>query len=68
MTSVTGVGAANRADVEQVFFRAMTELMPPQPRLIDAAIAIHQSAIDLFGAGSATQTAVAQALLAVGFR
>ena len=65
--SVPGVGPANRADVERVFFRAMRELIPPQSRLVDAAIAIHQSAIDLFGVHSATHTAVTQALLAVGF-
>ena len=45
----------------------MTDLMPPNASLGDAAAAIHQSAIDLFGAGSATHTAVTEALLAVGF-
>ena len=65
--SVTGVGPGNRADVERAFFRAMTDLMPPNASLGDAAAAIHQSAIDLFGAGSATHTAVTEALLAVGF-
>lgn len=66
--SVTGVGPANRADVERVFFRAMVDLMPPRASLGDAAAAIHQSAIDLFGTGSTTHTAVTEALLAVGFR
>ena len=65
--SVTGVGPANRADVERAFFRAMTDLMPPVALLETAAAAIHQSAIDLFGVDSATHTAVTQALLAVGF-
>ena len=60
--SVTGVGPANRADIEQVFFRAMTDLMPPRASLQDAA-----DAIDLFGAGSGTHTAVTRALRAVGF-
>ena len=64
---VTGVGPANRADVERAFFRAMTDLMPPTASLSDAANAIDQSAIDLFGTGSATHTAVTQALRAVGF-
>ena len=30
--TVEGVGAANREDIERVFFRAMTDLMPPQPQ------------------------------------
>ena len=38
--SVTGVGPANRADVERAFFRAMTDLMPPDASLRDAARAI----------------------------
>ena len=64
--SMTGVGAANRADVERAFFRAMTDLMPPEASLRDAARAIEQSAVDLYGAGSATHTAVNEALHAVG--
>ena len=64
--SVTGVGAANRADVERAFFRAMTDLMPPEASLRDAARAIRQSAVDLFGSGSTTHTAVSRALHAVG--
>ena len=65
--SVTGVGPDNRADVERVFFRAMADLMPPDASLYDAAMAIQQSAFDLFGAGSPTFTAVTEALMAVGF-
>ena len=65
--SVTGVGPANRADVERAFFRAMTDLMPPDASLRDAAQAIRQSAVDLFGGDrSATHTAVSRALYAVG--
>ena len=64
--SMTGVGPANRADVERAFFRAMTDLMPPEASLRDAARAIEQSAVDLYGAGSATHTAVNEALHAVG--
>ncbi len=64
--SVTGVGPANRADVERAFFRAMTDLMPPDASLRDAARAIEQSAVDLYGTGSATHTAVNRALHAVG--
>ena len=65
--SVTGVGPAGRADVERAFFRAMADLMPPDASLYIAALAIQQSAFDLFGAGSPTFTAVTEALLAVGF-
>ena len=65
--SVTGVGAANRADVERAFFRAMTDLMPPYASLRDAARAIRQSAVDLFRAGSVTHREIRQALFAVGF-
>ncbi len=64
--SVTGVGPANRADVERAFFRAMTDLMPPDASLRDAARAIRQSAVDLFGDRSATHTAISRALYAVG--
>ena len=38
--SVTGVGPANRADIERAFFRAMTDLMPPNASLVNAAAAI----------------------------
>lgn len=64
--SVTGVGGANRGDVERAFFRAVTDLLPADASLDDAARAIRQSAVDLFGASSATATAVAEALRAVG--
>ena len=64
--SVTGVGPANRADVERAFFRAMTDLMPPDASLRVAARAIRQSAVDLFGDRSATHTAISRALYAVG--
>ncbi len=64
--TVTGVGGSNRQDVERVFFRAMTELMPASTSLRQTADVIRQSAIDLFGAGSAVFTSVHQALVAVG--
>ena len=64
---VQGVGAANRGQIEHVFFRAMTEIMPSSASLPIAADVLLQSAIDLFGSGSSVSTAVRQALLAVGF-
>ena len=64
--TVEGVGAANREDIERVFFRAMTDLMPSFSTLPLAAAVLCQSAVDLFGTGSAVSRAVDQALLAVG--
>ena len=63
---VSGVGGANRELVERAFFRAMTDLMPSQPNFAVAAAVIRQSAIDLYGARSATYLAIDQALYAVG--
>jgi len=64
--TVTGVGAQNREQIERVFFRAMTQLMPNNPSFSTAAALIRQSAIDLYGASSAVSQAVNQALIAVG--
>ena len=63
---VQGVGAENRAQVERVFFRAMTDLMPALTNFHRTAAAIRQSAIDLDGAGSALYQAIDDALSAVG--
>lgn len=63
--NVEGVGNADRAEVERIFFRAMTELMPPAATLPLAAEAIRQAAADLDPGGEA-QRAVGQALRAVG--
>ena len=52
--TVQGVGGANRHHVETAFFRAMTDLMPSSPHMGQAALAILQSAADLFGPDSAT--------------
>ena len=60
--TVQGVGTANRHQVEQVFFRAMTALMPSQTNFAITDAVIRQSAVDLFGLGTATQRAVYQAL------
>ena len=64
--TVQGVGTANRHQVEQVFFRAMTALMPSRTNFEITDAVIRQSAVDLFGLGSATQRAVYQALDTVG--
>ena len=63
---VQGVGAANREQIERVFFRAMTEIMPSFSDFSIAAAVLCQSARDLFGVNSSVSRAVDQALLAVG--
>ena len=62
---VDGVGGANRGQIEEIFFRALTELMPQATSFPQAADAIRQSAADL-APGGAAQRAVEQALRAVG--
>ena len=64
-TTVDGVGGDNRAQVEDIFFRAMRYLMPAMGSLPVAAAVLRQSAADLDPGGDA-QRAVDQALLAVG--
>jgi Zn-dependent metalloprotease len=65
--NVAGVGASNRHQIEKVFFRAMTSLMPNAVTIPLVADVIEQAAIDLFGNGSTVTQAITQALLAVGF-
>ena len=62
---VEGVGDAGRGEVERIFFRAMTDLIPPTATLPLAANAIRQAAADL-APSSAAREAVEQALRAVG--
>ena len=64
--TVQGVGAANRTQIERVFFRAMTVLMPSEPTFSTARNTIIQAARDLYGSGSGAERAVTQALDAVG--
>jgi bacillolysin len=66
--SVTGVGAANRAQIEKIFFRAETQLMPNNANFQTAAAVVIQAAVDLYGASSAATQAVTQAMTAVGLR
>jgi Zn-dependent metalloprotease len=63
---VQGVGAANRAQIERAFFRAMTVMMPIAPTMQLAAQVTSQAAIDLHGANSPAAVAVRQAMQAVG--
>lgn len=55
--TVQGVGAANRAQIERVFFRAMTLLMPNVPASSVAASVVLRAAVDLYGANSAPSNA-----------
>jgi thermolysin len=64
--SVTGVGAANREQIERVFYRAFTLLMPAGANFSTARAATIQAARDIFGNGSAAERAVTEAWTAVG--
>ncbi|MEQ1896597.1 MAG: M4 family metallopeptidase [Vicinamibacterales bacterium] len=64
--SVRGVGAANREQIEKVFYRAFTLLMPASSTFVTARLATTQAARDLYGAGGSVETAITQAWEAVG--
>jgi len=64
--SVQGVGAANREQIERVFYRAFTQMLPANATFAMARAATLQSARDLFGASSAAERAITQAWTAVG--
>lgn len=64
--SVQGVGGANREQIEKVFYRAFTTLLPASATFSTARIATIQAARDLYGTGSAPERAVTQAWDAVG--
>ena len=64
--SVQGVGAANREQIEKVFYRAFTQLMPSNATFSVARAATIQAARDLYSSGSAAERAVTQAWTAVG--
>jgi Zn-dependent metalloprotease len=63
--SVTGVGGASRDKVERAFFRGFTTL-PSNATFSLARAKTIQAARDLYGAGSAVETAITQAWNAVG--
>ncbi len=64
--SVQGVGGANRDQIEKVFYRAFTQLLPSGATFAVARAATIQAARDLYGGGSPAERAVAQAWTAVG--
>ena len=64
--TVTGVGAANRRQIEQIFFNAWANLLPAFADYRIAADCLFRSAVDLFGMPSRPATAIAEARDAVG--
>lgn len=63
---VTGVGAANREQIEKVFYRAFTQLMPSTADFSMARAITLRAAQDLYGLNSAPYNAVRDAWTAVG--
>lgn len=63
---VTGVGAANREQIERVFYRAFTSFLGPSSNFSAARAATIQAAIELYPSNPAVQAAVTQAWSAVG--
>lgn len=64
--AVTGVGFGNLNQMEQVFYRAFTQMLTPSSDFAAARAATIQAARDLYGASSAAERAVIQAWTAVG--
>jgi bacillolysin len=64
--SVQGVGGGNREQIERVFYRAFTQMLPANATFSVARAATIQSARDIFGSNSAAERAVTQAWTAVG--
>jgi thermolysin len=63
---VQGVGGANRAQVERVFYRAFTSFLAPSATFAQARAATIQAARELYGIGGVVEAAVTQAWNAVG--
>ena len=64
--TVQGVGGANRAQIERVFYRAFTAFLAPSATFSQARAATIQAARELYGVGGAVEAAVTQAWNAVG--
>ena len=63
--TIEGVGGDNRAEIERIYFRAISELLPARASSPMVAAVIRQAAFDL-APGSDAQRAVDLALRAVG--
>jgi thermolysin len=64
--SVTGVGGANREQIEKAFYRAFVFMLTPNATFSSARTATVQAARELYGANSAAERAITQAWTAVG--
>jgi thermolysin len=64
--AVTGVGAANRDQIERIFYRGFTSYLTPTATFSQARVATLRAASDLFGDSSPAFRAVQQAWTAVG--
>jgi thermolysin len=64
--SVQGVGRENRHQIETVFYRAVTQLLPANATFAMARTATLQAARDLYGSGGPVERAMTQAWDAVG--
>ena len=64
--NVSGVGAANREQIEKAFYRAFTSMLSSTSTFYLARVATIQSARDLYGTGSAAERAISGAWDAVG--
>jgi Zn-dependent metalloprotease len=64
--TVQGVGTANRTQIEQVFFRALRDMLPSTVTFGQVGAILRQASVDLHGAPSAAARAIDQALTAVG--
>jgi len=63
---VTGVGAANREQIERVFYRGFTAFLVPTSNFAAARVATIQAARELYPTNPAVEAAIAQAWTAVG--
>jgi Zn-dependent metalloprotease len=64
--AVQGVGAANREQIERVFYRGFTAFLTPSSNFAQARQATLRAASELYGDSSAAFRAVGQAWTAVG--
>jgi Zn-dependent metalloprotease len=65
--TVQGVGTTNRGQIEQVFFRAVRDMLPSVVSFAQIGPILRQASVDVHGASSPATTAIDQALTAVGF-
>ncbi len=64
--TVQGVGGANREQIERVFYRAFTQMLPSNATFSVARAATIQAARDIFGANSNAERSITDGWNAVG--